>query len=110
MLFLSGCHGSGVLKTYEMPEEFDTTKDHEITFWAKNDTNKAQAAIYQKAAADFEKKKRDLDVAEADYRNAKDDLADSEIRAPFSGTITQIKTWEHPVSPRFRLPLRKPCF
>lgn len=47
--------------------------------------------LYEKnimAAADFEKKKRDLDVAEADYRNAKDDLADSEIRAPFSGTVS----------------------
>lgn len=47
--------------------------------------------LYRKnvlAAADFEKKKRDLDVAEADYRNAKDDLADSVIYAPFSGIVS----------------------
>ena len=47
--------------------------------------------LYQKnilAATDFEKKKRDLDVAEADYRNAKDDLADSVICAPFSGIVS----------------------
>ncbi|MBO4648118.1 MAG: efflux RND transporter periplasmic adaptor subunit [Lentisphaeria bacterium] len=47
--------------------------------------------LYRKniiAAADFEKKKRDLDVAEAEYRNAKDDLADSVIHAPFSGIVS----------------------
>ena len=47
--------------------------------------------LYQKnilAAADFEKKKRDLDVAEADYRNARDDLTDSVIYAPFSGIVS----------------------
>ena len=40
------------------------------------------------AAANFEKKKRDLDVAEADYRNARDDLTDSVIYAPFSGIVS----------------------
>ena len=47
--------------------------------------------LYRKnilAAADFEKKKRDLDVAEAEYLNAKDDLADSVILAPFSGIVS----------------------
>jgi RND family efflux transporter MFP subunit len=47
--------------------------------------------LYEKnvmAAADFEKKKRDLDVAEAGYRNARDDLADSVIYAPFSGIVS----------------------
>ena len=43
------------------------------------------------AAADFEKKKRDFEVAEADYRNARDDLADSVIHAPFSGIVSN--TW-----------------
>ena len=40
------------------------------------------------AAADFEKKKRDLDVAESAYRNAKDDLRDSELFAPFTGIVS----------------------
>ncbi len=47
--------------------------------------------LYQKnilAAAELEKKKRDLDVAEADYRNARDDLADSVILAPFDGIVS----------------------
>lgn len=51
---LSGCHGSRGLDPFEIPESFDTTKQHQITFWAKNDTNKTQTAIYQKAIADFE--------------------------------------------------------
>ena len=37
-----------------MPEAFDTSRQFEITFWAKNDTNKTQTEIYKKAIADFE--------------------------------------------------------
>ena len=51
---LSGCHGSKRQELFEMPEEFDTSKQYEITFWAKNDTNLTQVAIYKKAVADFE--------------------------------------------------------
>ena len=51
---LSGCHGSKGLPEFAIPAEFDTTRDYEITFWAKNDTNKTQVDIYNKAIADFE--------------------------------------------------------
>ncbi len=51
---LGGCHGSKGLNAFEMPEEFDSSKEYEITFWAKNDTNKTQTAIYEQAIADFE--------------------------------------------------------
>ena len=51
---LSGCHGSKRQELFEIPEEFDTSKQYEITFWAKNDTNLTQVAIYKKAVADFE--------------------------------------------------------
>lgn len=50
----SGCHGAKETLAFEMPEEFDTTKKHEITFWAKNDTNRTQVDIYEKAIKDFE--------------------------------------------------------
>ena len=50
----AGCHGAKENLAFEMPEEFDTTKKHEITFWAKNDTNRTQVDIYEKAIADFE--------------------------------------------------------
>ena len=52
---LTACHGSKGLQTFEVPEEFDESKNYEITFWAKNDTNKAQTAIYEKAIEDFQK-------------------------------------------------------
>ncbi len=53
-LSLTGCHGSTGMKEFVLPEEFDLTKQHEITFWAKNDTNKTQTNIYEKAIRDFE--------------------------------------------------------
>ena len=51
---LTGCHGSRGLDPFELPAEFDTSRTYEITFWAKNDTNKTQVDIYHKAIADFE--------------------------------------------------------
>ncbi|MBQ1312511.1 MAG: carbohydrate ABC transporter substrate-binding protein [Blautia sp.] len=53
-LALTGCHGSRDRQTFSVPEEFDTGKKQEITFWAKNDTNKTQTRIYEKAITDFE--------------------------------------------------------
>lgn len=55
LVVLSGCHGSKGLEAFEVPDEFDLSKSHEITFWAKNDTNLTQVAIYEQAIADFEK-------------------------------------------------------
>ena len=65
LLTLTGCHGTLVPPTaqveakdpstlYAIPEEFDTSRDYEITFWAKNDTNSTQVAIYKQAIADFQ--------------------------------------------------------
>lgn len=51
---LTGCHGSKGMNAFEVPEEFELSKEYEITFWAKNDTNKTQTAIYEQAIADFE--------------------------------------------------------
>lgn len=54
-IVLTGCHGSQGLPDFEVPEEFDASKNYEITFWAKNDTNKTQTDIYRKAIEDFQK-------------------------------------------------------
>lgn len=51
---LSGCHGSRESSAFEIPDSFDESRSYEITFWAKNDTNMTQTAIYEKAIADFE--------------------------------------------------------
>ena len=51
---LSGCHGVRRQAQFVIPEEFDASRQYEITFWAKNDTNKTQTDIYEKAIADFQ--------------------------------------------------------
>ena len=60
-LLLTGCHGSIAPKgssagsnAVTLPEQFDTSRNYTVTFWAKNDTNKVQTDIYKKAIADFE--------------------------------------------------------
>lgn len=40
---------------FDVPDSLDTSRNFELSFWAKNDTNKIQTAIYEKAIADFEK-------------------------------------------------------
>ncbi len=51
---LTGCHGRKTAKEFEIPDEFDTSRQYEIVFWAKNDNNKTQTEIYRKAIEDFE--------------------------------------------------------
>ena len=54
LLALCGCHGSRGMEAFAMPETFDESRQYEISFWAKNDTNLTQVAIYEQAIADFE--------------------------------------------------------
>ena len=51
---LAGCHKSTPRKKFVSPVEFDTSKNYEITFWAKNESNINQVEVYQKAVSDFE--------------------------------------------------------
>ncbi len=51
---LSGCHGQREQAAFTVPEGFDSSKNYEITFWAKNDTNVRQTDIYKQAIADFQ--------------------------------------------------------
>jgi len=51
---LLGCHGSQERDVFAVPETFDTSRNYEISFWAKNDTNLTQVAIYEQAIADFQ--------------------------------------------------------
>ena len=53
-LLLTGCHGSREQAAFTVPDSFDTSRDYEITFWAKNDTNKTQTDIYRQAIEDFQ--------------------------------------------------------
>ena len=51
---LTGCHGKVDRTSFALPENFDETTPVTITFWAKNDTNQNQTAIYNQAIADFQ--------------------------------------------------------
>ncbi|MBE6615764.1 MAG: extracellular solute-binding protein [Ruminococcaceae bacterium] len=53
--FLTACHGARALDPFVMPEEFDTSRQYEITFWAKNDTNMTQVEIYNRTIENFQK-------------------------------------------------------
>ena len=60
-LLLTGCHGRLESRGAEstggaaIPEAFDDQEQIELVFWAKNDTNKVQTAVYTQAIKDFEK-------------------------------------------------------
>ncbi|MBO4770148.1 MAG: extracellular solute-binding protein [Clostridia bacterium] len=47
-------HGQRKTAGFEVPAEFDASKDYSIVFWAKNDTNRTQKEIYKKAIENFE--------------------------------------------------------
>lgn len=66
---LSGCHGVKGPDPFVLPAEFDMTKDYDIVFWAKNDTNIVQTRIYEKAIADFEALYPNVDVTLRLYTN-----------------------------------------
>lgn len=53
-LSLFSCHGRRALDPFVMPEKFDTSREIEISFWAKNDTNQTQVNVYKNAIAAFE--------------------------------------------------------
>lgn len=53
-LSLAACHGKQEQERFVIPESFDTSRNYEISFWAKNDTNMTQVEIYKKAIAEFE--------------------------------------------------------
>ena len=52
---LAGCHSGKNLAPFEMPESFDETKNYELTFWAKSESNKNQIKVYEDAATAFQK-------------------------------------------------------
>jgi len=54
VLPLVGCHGKVEAHRFAIPDTFDESREYEISFWAKNDTNLTQVAIYEQTIAEFE--------------------------------------------------------
>ena len=48
-----GCHRGRLRSPFVMPENFDDTKEYNIVFWSKNDTNKEQKDIYNNTIKKF---------------------------------------------------------
>ena len=69
---LVGCHGSKGVAEFVIPEEFDTSRQYEITFWAKNENNEAQRAVYANAVTEFEKLYPNIKVTLKHYADYKD--------------------------------------
>ena len=83
MLFLASCHGAKDYEPFEIPEEFDTEKQYEIVFWAKNEKNIKQTKVYQNAIAEFERLYPNIDVTMKLY---------SDYKVIYRDVITNIST------------------
>jgi len=68
-LALSGCHGRREQAAFTVPESFDTSRQYEVVFWAKNDTNKTQTDIYKQAIEDFQQLYPNITVTLRLYTN-----------------------------------------
>ena len=51
---LTGCHGAVERNEFAVPAQFDTSRNYELVFWAKNESNINQKEVYEQAIADFE--------------------------------------------------------
>ena len=93
-LSFTGCHGTlasgenpAASSSYPVPDEFDTSRRYEVTFWAKNDTNMAQVNIYKQAIADFEALYPNITVNLRLY---------TDYGKIYNDVITNIATGHHP--------------
>ena len=51
---LTGCHGGSKRLAFSGQAKLDLSGEYNISFWAKNDTNRRQAEIYKQAIKEFE--------------------------------------------------------
>jgi multiple sugar transport system substrate-binding protein len=87
VLSLTGCHGREDFAPFVMPDEFDTSKEYNIVFWAKNEKNIKQTKVYQKAIEDFEKLYPNINVTMKLY---------SDYKVIYRDVITNIPTQTTP--------------
>ena len=83
-LALVSCHGRlQPLEEFNIDTEFDENEQIEITFWAKNENNASQVAVYQKAVEDFEALYPNIKVTLKPY---------SDYKLIYQDVITNIST------------------
>ncbi len=80
---LVSCHGKKKTSAFEVPETFDMSKNYELTFWAKNDSNVTQKKIHEKAIKDFEEIYPNISITMKSY---------SDYSRIYNDVITNIPT------------------
>ena len=83
---LASCHGRAELNEFDIPTAFDDTKQYEIIFWAKNESNAYQKNVYERAAAEFEALYPNVDVKIKIYTNYGDVYKDVITNIPTNTT------------------------
>ena len=63
----AACHGSNARESFDIPDSFDESKTYEISFWAKNENNENQRAVYENAIAAFEELYPNINVTIKHY-------------------------------------------
>ena len=86
-LVLTSCHGRKGLDPFVMPESFDETKQYNITFWAKNESNATQRSVYEDAIEAFESIYPNINVTIKHY---------SDYGIIYNDVITNIQTLTTP--------------
>ena len=72
LISMSSCHKAHSIDVFQLPNEFDTTKEYELSFWAKNDSNATQKNIYQRAINAFEELYPNIKITMKSYTNYQD--------------------------------------
>ena len=83
VLSLTSCHKVRRIDEFVIPSTFDESREYNITFWAKNDSNITQKEIYEKAIEDFEKIYPNIKVTLKSY---------TDYKAIYNDVITNIST------------------
>ena len=68
----AGCHGSMNRSTFVIPDALDTTRNFEITFWAKNESNLTQAEVYQAGGDGLNPEAKLLIPYDRDYKGERE--------------------------------------
>ena len=77
------CHGIEEKNAFEIPDSFDTEKEYNIVFWAKNENNSTQRQVYNRAIEGFQAIYPNIKVTIKHYTNY-DDI--------YNDVITNIQT------------------
>lgn len=84
-LLTFACHGQGVKKkaSFDVPKEFDESRNYELVFWAKNDSFKEQKEAYNDAITRFQEIYPNIKVTIKNY---------TDYNAIYKDVITNIAT------------------